>query len=276
MILDADIIAHPAPAEPAADDPRIARAEMWLCMLGGLREVARRFSRFLLWEIMPHRAWTKGPALAFAFFFDPVPAFKRVALAASFAAELCLKIEREIAAFRAGEPFDLDSFLCQEPRANARSQSGLDAAANHEKDGENLDDFETYMRREPPERYDFLRFSKQQSLEDKYAALLKGPLKDAIKAICEDLGLKPNWRLWTDNGFPPPADGGVEDWVTFFVPDVERRSAVAEVRRAAQPPPLGDPPGAWPSSFPPQHPNTGAPPPLYAGAARPPDPGGSP
>jgi hypothetical protein len=149
----------------------------------------------------------------------------------------------------------------------------LDAAAQDETDWENLNEFENYnefekyMEREAPERY-FQRFSKQQSLEDKYAALLKGPLKDAIKAICEDLGLKPNWRLWTDNGFPPPAGGTVEDWVTFFVPDADRRSAVAEVRRAAQPPPLGDRPGALPSSFPPQHPHAAR---LYAGAARPPD-----
>lgn len=259
MTLDADIIAHPAPAQPAADDPRIARAEMWLCMLGGLREVARRFSRFLLWEIMPHRAWSKGPALAFPFFFDPVPAFKRVACVAGFAAQLCLRIEKEIAAFRAGEPFDLDGFLLQRPRPSARSKSGLDAAAHHEQDWENLDEFETYneledyMEREAPERY-FERFSKRQSLEDKYAALLKGPLKDAIKAICADLGLKPNWRLWTDNGFPPPAGGAVEDWVAFFVPDADRRSAVAEVRRGPEPPPLGYQEGASrPTCPPPDH-----------------------
>jgi hypothetical protein len=273
MTLDADIIAQPAPAQPAAADPRIARAEMWLCMLGGLREVARRFSRFLLWEIMPHQAWTKGPALAFAFFFDPVPAFKRVAYAASFAAQLCQKIEKEIAAFRAGEPCDLDGFLTRTPRPSARSQSGAEVPALHETDWENLDEFEDYNEREAPERY-FARFPKRQSLEDKYAALLKGPLKDAIKAICADLGLKPNWRLWTDNGFPPPAGGGVEDWVAFFVPDADRRAAFAEVRRASLFPPLGDRPGASPSSIPPRHPQT--PPPLYAGAARPPDPGGSP
>jgi hypothetical protein len=259
MTLATDIIAHPASAEPAAADPRIARAEMWLCMLGALREVARRFGRFLAHEIMPHRAWTEGPALAFAFFFDPVPAFKRVAYAASFAARLCLRIEKEIAAFKAGEPCDFDSFLVQTPRPSARSpsarsKSGLDAAAHHEKDWENLNDLETYMEREPPERYDFLRGLKRQSQEDKYAALLNGPLKDAIKAICADLGLKPNWRLWTDNGFPPPDGGGVEDWVAFFVPDADRRSAVAEVRRRSTPLPLGGREGASrPTSPPPDH-----------------------
>jgi hypothetical protein len=268
MTLDAAIIDAPAA------DPRIARAEMWLCMLGALREVARRFGRFLAHEIMPHRAWTEGPALAFPFFVDPVPAFKRMACVAGFVAQLCLRIEKEIAAFRAGEPCDLDGFLTQTPRRSARSPSGADAAAHHEMDWENLEEFEDYnefedyMEREAPERY-FQRLSKRQSLEDRYAALLKGPLKTAIKAICADLGLKPNWRLWTDNGFPPPAGGGVEDWVAFFVPDADRRSAIAEIRRRSTLPPLDDRLGASPSSFPPRDPHT--PPPLYAGAARPPD-----
>jgi hypothetical protein len=272
MTLDADIIAQPAPAQPAADDPRIARAEMWLCMLGALREVARRFGRFLANEIVPHRAWSEGPALAFAFFFDPAPAFKRVMLAVSFVAQLCQRIEKEIAAFKAGEPCDFDSFLFQTPRQSARSKPGLDAA-NLELDWENMDEFENYNEfedyneREAPERY-FSRLNRQ-SQEERYAALLKGPLKDAIKAICADLGLKPNWRLWTDNGFPPPAGGGVEDWVAFFVPDADRRAAFAEVRRASLFPPLGDRPDALPSSIPPRHPHP--PPPLYAGAARPPD-----
>ncbi len=268
MNTDVPIFEQPAPAEPCGPDPRIARAEMWLCMLGGLREVARRFSRFLLWEIMPHRAWSKGPTLAFAFFFDPVPAFKRVALAASFAAQLCQKIEKEIAAFRAGEPFDLDGFLVQAPRPSARSKSGAEAAAHHEQDRENLDEFEDdsefedYDEREAPERY-FQRFSKRQSLEERYAALLKGPLKDAIKAICADLRLKPNWRLWTDDGFPPPAGGTVEDWVAFFVPDADRRSAVAEVRRGATPPPAAGRDRAVQSAWPPP----------YPGETRPPDRG---
>jgi len=245
-------------------DPRIARAEMWLCMVGGLREVARRFGRFLVNEIVPHRAWSKGPALAFPFFFDPAPAFKRVMLAARFAAQLCLRIEKEIAALRAGEPCDFDGFLFQTPQQSARSQSGAEGPAHHEQDWENLDEFEDYNEREAPERY-FARFSNRQSLEDKYAALLKGPLKDAIKAMCADLGLKPNWRLWTDNGFPPPAGGGVEDWVAFFVPDADMRSAFAEVRRGAQPPPLGGPEGAARPTSPPSDRQEWAPPRLRSG-----------
>ncbi len=247
--------------------------------VGGLREVALRFGRFLFHELLPERPRLKGPALWFLYYIDPAAAFKRVALAASFAAQLCLRIEKEIAAFRAGEPCDFDSFLFKTPCPSARSKSGAEAAANHERDWgnlnefenydefENYNEFENYIEIEAPERY-LQRFSKRQSQEERYAALLNGPLKDAIKAICADLRLKPNWRLWTDNGFPAPAGGAPEDWVAFFVPDADKRSAAAENSRG----PLGERRIVWRSTLPPAYHDPGAPP-LYAGAARPPDRG---
>jgi hypothetical protein len=265
MPIIADII------EPAAADPRIAMAENWLCMLGGLREVARRFGRFLFHELLPDRPRLKAPALWFLYYIDPAAAFKRVALAAGFAAQLCLRIEKEIAAFKAGEPCDLDGFLARTPPPGARSKSDLEAAAHETERLENLNGFKNWMEREPPERYDFLRGANRKSQEERYAALLNGPLKTAIAAICADLRLKPNWRLWTDNGFPPAAGGAPEDWVAFFVPDADKAAAAADDSRG----PLGDRRIVWRSTLPPLPPpyrDTRAPP-LYAGATRPPDRG---
>jgi len=62
----------------------------------------------------------------------------------------------------------------------------------------------------------------KDSREDaEFYRLLKGPLKDAVAAICADLGLRPDWSLWTETGFPPPPGGGEEDWIAFFVPEGE-------------------------------------------------------
>ena len=30
------------------------------------------------------------------------------------------------------------------------------------------------------------------------------PFKEAVEAICGDLGLEPDWSRWTDNGWPSP------------------------------------------------------------------------
>jgi hypothetical protein len=225
---DAHIAVQAAPAQsraPHADDPRIAVAEMWLCMLGGLMEVATRFSRFLVHQAMPFRREPKTPFLALRFSGDPIAAFKRVVRTARFAAVLYRKIEKQIAAWRAGEPFDLEAFLAEAPRIGARAKSGRDAAASgkedREEDYEDLEEWEDLYEVEnliERERFDFLGGPKRQSQEDKYEALLRGPLKDAIAAICKDLGIKPDWSLWTDKGFPPPGGGGIEDWVAFFAP----------------------------------------------------------
>jgi hypothetical protein len=225
MLTDTYIADRPSSiqgAECAGPDPRIAVAETWLCMLGGLMEVAKRFSRFLVREIMPFGPAPTAPFLALRFSGDPAAVFKRVLRAGRFAAVLYLKIQKQIAAWKAGAPFDLDAFLAEAPRITARAKSGREAATSDKGDwqGEEWEDLEEWetlcesenlVEREAPERFDFLDGPGSQSPEDKYQALLKGPLKDAIAAICKDLGIKPDWSLWTDNGFPEPAGGGVED-----------------------------------------------------------------
>jgi len=271
-------------------DPRIAVAQTWLCMLGGLMEVATRFSRYLFHEMMPFRPGPKAPFLALRFSGDPAAALKRVMRAARFAAVLYMKIQKQIAAWKAGVPFDLDAFLAEAPRIVRRAKAGRDAVDSDTEDWdeeewgdleewENWDESENLVERE---RFDVLDGPERQSQEDKYQALLRGPLKDAIAAICKDLGIKPDWSLWTANGFPPPHGGGVEDWVAFFASDSVVPDAVAAPPRpnwlTAQAPPCPkDEAGAkaWRRKWIPRE-RHARPPPVYGRAARPPDRGGSP
>ena len=289
MSNDAHIVEPVAPsqgAEPHAADPRIAVAEMWLCMLGGLMEVAKRFCRFLIREMIPYKRGPEGQILALRYSGDPGAAFKRVVRIARFAAFLSLKIQAQIAAWKAGEPFDIDAFLAQTPLPRALSRSRRDANDGDDEDledfeeWEDLEEFENLMEREAPERFDILDGSERAVKEDKYVTLLKGPLKDAIAAICKDLGLKPDWSLWTANGFPAPAGGGVEDWVAFFVP----APAVAPAPRPRERPYMGPPPPdpadkaayeTWRRKWCPPD-RRGASAPSYRTPIRPPDLGGSP
>jgi len=288
MTFVADIVEHPASAEPHADDARIAVAEMWLCMLGALMEVARRFCRYLVHRAMPFGLGPKAPYLALRFSGDPAAVFKRVLRIARFAAVLYLKIQTQIAAWKAGAPFDLDAFLAEAPRITRRAKSGRDAADSDleawaDEEWEYLAEWESLHEVEivvVRKGFDFLERSARQRQEDKYQDLLKGPLKDAVAAICKELGLKPDWRLWTENGFPPPAGGGTEDWVDFFAPQAPAlRPPVPGGIKAQTPPPRypsrrpGDP--AWERKWRPRQ-HRQRPPPPYGAAARPPDRGGSP
>jgi len=143
-----------ASAESAGADPRIAVAEMWLCMLGGLREIARRFSRFLVHEVMPYRRSPQAPFLALRYCGNPMAAFRRVLRTLRFAAVLSLKIETQIAAWKAGAPFDLESFLSKAPRVNPRAKSGRDADRGEEdlEERENLYEYENLEERGFPGR----------------------------------------------------------------------------------------------------------------------------
>jgi len=69
------------------------------------------------------------------------------------------------------------------------------------------------LRGKLPERF------REKGGSPRFYRLLNGHLKDAVAAICADLGLKPDWSLWTEDGFPPPPGGGREDWIRFFVPE---------------------------------------------------------
>jgi hypothetical protein len=222
MTFHADIIEHLAPAEPLAADPRIAVAEVWLCMLGGLVQTAKRLYRFLVHELAPDPHGSKGSIFAERLFGDPITALRRVVRALRFAALLKLKIETEMAALKACLPLGPHAFLSRAFRTRALCKAGREAAANDQEEGENL------VEREAPERSETLSDAEPLSEDEKFQALLRGSLKNAIAAICDDLGLKPDWRLWTDKGFRAPPGGGVEgdeveggeveDWVAFFDP----------------------------------------------------------
>jgi hypothetical protein len=53
---------------------------------------------------------------------------------------------------------------------------------------------------------------------DRYDAFIHRPVKESVAAICEDLGLHPDWSRWTDEGFTPKPDGPKYQWQLFWGP----------------------------------------------------------
>jgi hypothetical protein len=263
MILVADIREKPAPAASPGRDPRIVVAEVWLCMLGGLAEIGVRFASFLAHDFAPSRGGPDGPMLPFRLVGDPVTAFERVARAVRLAVALAFRIETEIAASTGGKPVDPDAFVSPAPRSKAKRMAGLSEAVRGAKDlgdkdrgtapGDICGDVET------PERAEGLAGERDEGLgeDDEFYRLLAGPLKDAVAAICADLGLKPDWSLWTEDGFPPPPGGAEEDWIAFFLRERDMAPAPGSDGLRPTPPP---PPDRHPPS-----------PPRCLAAPRPPD-----
>jgi len=241
MTLVADIPAprvSPHGGAPSRPDSRIAVAEMWLCMLRALSHIARRFSGVFPDEVAPATWGARGPIPIPRAFRDPVAAFCRAGRALRLAFILSMKIADELKALRAGAPLDVNAFLSRAPRAIVLSKADREAAAadrreDNAEDRENLAEIEVLHEREAPERLAFLGGLERLGKSREFETLLNGPLKDAIASICRDLGLKPDWSLWTDNGFPPPPGGRVEDWIAFFVPNVP--SPTGDMAREAPP-----------------------------------------
>jgi hypothetical protein len=243
MNLDADILERPAPAAPPGPDPRIAAAERWLCMLDALAEIGVRFAKFIAHRIAPRPDGPKGPILVFRFLGKPIAAFERVARAVRLAVCLAMRIENEIDDLRAGRSPEPGAFVSDAPRAKAERLAALSKAVR-KRAGHGDDDLETVLQEiadavEHPERAERLINSIEADLREDAAfyRLLEGPAKDAIAAICADLGLKPDWGLWAEDGFPSPPGGAEEDWIAFFVPQGEGELAPPPER----PPPLTPP-----------------------------------
>jgi hypothetical protein len=160
---------------------------------------------------------------------DPIRAFPRVMRALQLAISLATKIEDDIAGLKAGilPSWAAPSAKATPPKTTPPQNSPVgelaeavaEATPLGEKDQET--DLEVLEIRE---RAEALRGKLRERLRDeresaRFYRLLNGPLKDAVAAICADLGLKPDWSLWTEDGFPPPPGGRREDWIRFFVPE---------------------------------------------------------
>jgi hypothetical protein len=282
MTLDADILERPAPAAPPGPDPRIAVAEGWLYMLSALTGIGVRFANFLSHMIAPSRDGAKRPMMAFRFTGDPTAAFERVWRAVRLAAALALRICEEIDALRAGKPLDRAAPAPTAPRAKAAPMDDLaEAAAEATRLGDEIreigrevlgEDMETPDQ--PEGLHGDLHEPLREGREDPaFYRLLNGPLKEAIAAICADLGLKPDWSLWTEDGFPPPPGGGKEDWIAFFAPDFvaqegeDEATHIHEDREPTRPPRYGGDGGrdkGWRPPWPPPQPHDPSPPPHPA------------
>jgi hypothetical protein len=218
MIHDADILERPAPLSPAERERRIAVAEAWVSMLFALAEIATRISAFLIHVAAPETVRPGWVMMPFKFRGHPTVAWARVFRVLRLALVLTARLDDEIHALKHGRPL--------EPLPAARAPSTGERASAFTA---RMDEIERDMEGEasaPRERgANVVEDLKRNLREDPaFYRLLNGPIEDAVAAICATLGLKPDWSLWTEDGFPTPGAGREEDWIAFFAPEGEADS----------------------------------------------------
>jgi hypothetical protein len=57
---------------------------------------------------------------------------------------------------------------------------------------------------------------------DRYDDLVFRPLRETVAAICDDLGLNPDWSRWTGETWAPPPDGPRYCWQSCWAPGASR------------------------------------------------------
>ncbi len=205
-------------------------------MLSFLMDMGTWLVRALIRQAAPGMndpKWT-GPRVAFPDRCNPVTIFARAARAVHLAVALRLKIQQQIADLRAGKfltpvtpaskakapQISMRAELPDDDRGEATSASDrdrettLNAGAG---DVEAVEELQDSMRSVVLPREGKARRPES----DRFHRLLNGPLKDAVAAICADLGLRPDWSLWTEDGFPPPPGGDVRVWDIFRSPETQ-------------------------------------------------------
>jgi len=258
MTFDPTLAENLSPPEPFAPDPLIARAERWLCMLGWLLDLGSWLTGGLAHQAAPgvnEPKWS-GPWIVFPKRFDPSVVYERLCRAVRLALALQMKIEADIRALRAGK---LPNWAAPSRGMVFEPASLSDKYKDDGCEGPETER-EAPERAEAPERPENLASELDESFRERerFHKLLNGPLKDAVAAICADLGLKPDWRQWTDDGFPPPEGDDVRTWSIFATAEGEGSTPALAV-----PDPVWRP--RWPR---PRRPKPGQPSPEDAIAIR--------
>jgi hypothetical protein len=234
-------VAQPDPdIMQAPPDPRVARAEERLAMLRELSEMGMALTRDLTRRALAAPDAPEPPAPAADAKAGPVPraaAGRRHDPAESFA-----RLSRAVR-----------QTLAQE----AKAEAALDALIDGDEDRAREDDaggVNDNARPAPQPSRDHASAHRNhirdrvfeainaevrdvhkahEALDDLHEGLAEGerydpfvfrPVREAVAAICEDLGLDPDWSRWAGEGWlPPPPDAPRYRWQSGWAPEYGKK-----------------------------------------------------
>jgi hypothetical protein len=202
---------NPAFSDP--EDPHvaaaIARAERRLAMLERLSEIGMN----LVEQIGAHAAAAMAAANEDRG-GDPGRAYAVVSRAVRMTLALEARFESQILAMRRGELPAMRGVRAPTAELEAAISVAKTPDSRRDRAGDAVREaihIEVETITDARERLDAL--NERLFDREAYDVLLNLPLRDAVAAICADLGLEPDWSLWTDDaGFVAPAGRRRVDW----------------------------------------------------------------
>ncbi len=66
---------------------------------------------------------------------------------------------------------------------------------------------------------------------ERYDTIIHRPFRETVEAICNDLGLHPDWSLWTGEGFAPLPEHRRKQWEFLWAPTRKRPPDPPEPQR---------------------------------------------
>ena len=202
----------PPPADPSAVDEAdllaasVARVEHRLRLLDELAEMAIKLSRRVTERALAEEAATTKAAAG-----DAPPDFAaddlaKLSRAVRLTLDLAGRLEETLARLRAGE-VTVRAAHRQEHEERASRAGMARGAAARDKVSEQVAMVIFSESESETESSDLLDALAERLSDDvAYIDVEDQPLREVVERLCGDLGLKPDWSRWTDDGWPEPDD----------------------------------------------------------------------
>ena len=192
-------VSDPSLTPASLEDAAIRRAERHLRMLEELAEIGMDLARMLRRRVEAEAETdTKADAPTPAAGRDPADAFQRLSRAVRLTVALEARVGETLRALIAGEAAAAETRRAQRREATEEKVLNL---VGHAMAAE-IDDEKALEA-----CYEALG---ERLVEDEaYEGYAERPLRETVERLCADLGLTPDWSLWSDEDeawvFPPPA-----------------------------------------------------------------------
>ena len=212
------VMSDPSLTLTSFEDASIQRAERHLRVLAELTEIGMDLTRALRRRVEAQaKTWADEPPPTTE--RDPADAFQRLSRAVRLTLVLEARVAEALRALLAGEVATAETRHADTARARRRDTAPARV----------VDLVTQAMRAEIDDKealYDCREALEERLDEDEaYERYSDRPLRETVERLCADLGLTPDWSLWTE-------DGGDEGWAFPPSPPRPAHSVFNQPRRA--------------------------------------------